>query len=217
MKRRWICIVWMTLLGGCASGGDYKQYVDAQMEAIRQHQAQARPLVSIKAAPGQQITGLESIEINVPGQAPTIQQARGNEWAPVVGQAIGTIGIVGGIVAGGRAAIGIANAVGNAAKTPQANVSTVNTMSGTGVMGSGSYGTANTASTANSIGGSGAMGAGASFAAPTTTTTTNTTTTNTTTDDHAVTTTNSHNPVDNHAINAAPSDSHDLTCTTGPC
>ena len=198
------------VLGACASGGDYKQYVDAQMEAIRQHQAQAKPLVSIKAQAGQTISGLESIEINVPGQAPLIQQARGNEWAPVIGQAIGALGIVGGIVAGGHAAVGIANAVGNAARVPQANVITTTStaLGGSGVIGNGSYSTSisnQATTTTQSVGGAGVIGSG-SFSQPTTT------------DNHAVT--NSNNPTtDNHAVDNHAVDTHATTqtCATGPC
>ncbi len=117
-------------LVGCAST-DYNAYLAAQSEANRQALEAQKPLIRITAQPGQQITGLASVEVYAPQQAPVIQQAKPNEWASVVGQALGVFGTVGGIVAAGNAAVNLSKSVGNAAsvgyqhiQTPQANVTT---------------------------------------------------------------------------------------------
>jgi hypothetical protein len=101
-------------LVGCASG-DYRQYVAAQNAAVAQAYANQRPLFKLTAQPGQAITGVASIEVNLPVQAPTLQQARPNEWAGVLGSGINVAGAVLGIKYAGDAATNLATAVGGAA------------------------------------------------------------------------------------------------------
>lgn len=157
-------------LVGCANT-DYTKYLDAQAEFARANPA--RPLLVIEAHEGQQITGLKRLEINTPqvGQgAANIQAPQPNQWLGIVGQALGIVGTVGGVVAGGKAAQGLARAVGDAATvgyshvqaptvvvpptvTPQANVT--NTLSGSGVMGGGVYSAPVTTTT---LSGTGAIG-----------------------------------------------------------
>jgi hypothetical protein len=121
-------------LTGCSTTGDYSTYVAAQAEANRQAFAEQKPLVRLTAQPGQAITGLAGLEVYMPGTAPTIQQARPNEWAGVVGQGLSVVGAVLGIKYAGEAAIGLANSVGNAGtagyahvQAPAANVTTTTT------------------------------------------------------------------------------------------
>ena len=135
MKR--LMLLPLVLLAGCASG-DYERYVSAQSEANRQAMEGQRPLLRLTAQPGQPITGLASVEVYAPTQAPVIQQSRPNEWAAVVGQGIGVIGTVAGIKAAGDAAIGLADSVGKSSmagypyiQTPQANVTTTTTNTST--------------------------------------------------------------------------------------
>lgn len=60
-----MAVVAITTLAGCASGGDYKQYLEAQQAMA----AKARPLLVIEAQPGQTITGLSRLEVNAPAQS----------------------------------------------------------------------------------------------------------------------------------------------------
>ncbi len=120
------------LIGGCAASPDYNTYVAAQARANADHIQ--KPLLILEGHNGQPITGLARVEVNMPTQAPVIQQARENEWARVVGQAIGVVGVVGGVMATGKAMSGVAEAVGQSSsvgyqyiQTPQANVTTTNT------------------------------------------------------------------------------------------
>lgn len=112
-------------LSGCAASPDYNTYVRAQSDANAAHVQ--KPLLVLEAHDGQPITGLARVEVNMPTQAPVIQQARPNEWAAVVSQGLGILGAVGGVVATGKAMEGVANAVigGQAPMTP--NITTTNT------------------------------------------------------------------------------------------
>lgn len=123
-----IAIICAAALTGCASQ-DYTRYVAAQSEANRLHVETQKPLVRITAQPGMAITGLAGLEVYMPGAAPIIQQQRPNEWVGVVSQAIGVVGAVGGIYAGGKAAEGLLNAASNFVP-PNANVSTVTNTTG---------------------------------------------------------------------------------------
>ena len=67
-------------------------------------------MLRITAQPGQPITGLASIEVYGPGMS--IQQEKDNEWARVVSSGLQVVGVVGGIVAAGRASEDLVNAVG---------------------------------------------------------------------------------------------------------
>ena len=128
----------MLMLAGCASSGDYKQYVAAQQEANRLATDAQKPLVRLTAQPGQAITGLASLEVYTPTAAPVIQQARPNEWVGVLGQGLGIIGTVASLKVSGDAAIGLADSVGkwstagySSVQAPAANVSTVTTTTST--------------------------------------------------------------------------------------
>ena len=142
------------VIAGCASSPDYDSYLKAQTEANRQAQESQKPLVRLTAQPGQQITGLQSLEVFAPTSMPVIQQARPNEWAAVVGQGLGVLGTVGSIYYGGKAAASLASEVRQAGTAGYAHIqapgaitttststTTTNTMSGTGVLGSGTYST----------------------------------------------------------------------------
>ena len=128
-----ISLACVVSLVGCASTQEYSQYVAAQQEANRLHVDTQKPLVRITAQPGMSVTGLSGLEVWMPGTAPVIQQARPNEWAGVVGQAIGVVGTIGGVYVGGKAA---ASLLDSAAKfvQPNANVSTVTTTNTTGAV-----------------------------------------------------------------------------------
>lgn len=118
-----IAIICAAALTGCASQ-DYTRYVAAQSEANRLHVETQKPLVRITAQPGMSITGLAGLEVYMPGAAPVIQQSRPSEWAGVTSQALGVVGAVGGIYAGGKAAEGLLNSASKFIQ-PNANVSTV--------------------------------------------------------------------------------------------
>ena len=125
-------------IAGCATSGDYRQYVAAQAEANKLAADTQKPLVRITAQPGQAITGLASLEVYTPTAAPVIQQARPNEWVGVLGQGLGIIGTVASLKVSGDAAIGLADSVGkwsaagySSVQAPAANVSTVATTTST--------------------------------------------------------------------------------------
>ena len=146
MMRFLSIAVAVVLLAGCAGGGDYTRYLEAQERIAAQQQA--RPLIVLEAHEGQQITGLKRLEVNAPpgvgqGVASLAPPPR-SEWAAVLTQGLGVLGTVGGVLAGGRAAEGLARAVGSAStagyshiQAPAANVSTTTTqtLSGTGALG----------------------------------------------------------------------------------
>lgn len=152
-----ILMVIAVLASGCASTSDYSQYVTAQQDANRQALEGQKPLVRLTAQPGQAITGLASLEVYAPIQAPVIQQSRPNEWAAVVSQGLGVLGTVGGIVAAGNAASDLATSVGMAStagypyiQTPQANVTTSNVKT-TSVTDSGNTATQSTTGSYNPV------------------------------------------------------------------
>lgn len=143
--NKYLFLVLVLLVTGCASDKEYAAYIAAQQEANRQAAAEQKPLVRLTAQPGQTITGLQSLEVYTPTSAPVIQQARGNEWASVVNTGLAITGTVVGIHAGGIAAARLADSVGRAGTAGYAHVQapgavTTNTMTNsTGVIGSGSY------------------------------------------------------------------------------
>lgn len=187
-----ICAALALLLTACG-GNDYAKYLDAQAEFARTNPP--RPLIVLEAHEGQQISGLKRLEVNAPagvGQGgASIAPPPRNEWVGLASQALGIVGTVGGVVAGGRAAEGLARAVGEAAtagyahiQAPAANVTTTTTtLSGTGVLGAGSYSAPVTTTT---LSGTGAIGGNYT---PTTTTTT---------DNHSVN--SSYNPVTTYPV-----------------
>lgn len=134
-------------LTACASDKDYQTYIAAQQHANTQAAADQKPLVRLTAQPGQNITGLASLEVFTPQAAPVIQQARPNEWVGVINTGLAVTGTVLGIHAGGIAAGRLADSVGRAGtagyqhvQAPGAVTNTTNTMTGsTGTLGSGSY------------------------------------------------------------------------------
>lgn len=135
-------IAW--ILGGCAASPDYTNYLTAQTNANMNHVQ--KPLLVLEGHNGQPITGLARVEVNMPTQAPVIQQARPNEWAGVASQALGVVGVIGGVMATGKAMSGVAEAVGQSStvgyqyvQTPQANVTTTTTTTTTDNSISGSY------------------------------------------------------------------------------
>lgn len=114
MKTLLLIITAALALSGCATDGNYREYLAAQADANRQAAAEQKPLVRLTAQPGQSITGLQSLEVYTPTAASVIQQSRPNEWAAVAGQALGVVGTVAGIRAAGQAAVGLADSVGRA-------------------------------------------------------------------------------------------------------
>jgi hypothetical protein len=138
--KRLATIILLARVSGCAST-DYESYLKAQSDAQAGAMAAQKPLVRIVARPGEAITGLSSIEVYTPVQAPVIQQARASEWAGVLGNAVNVLGVVAGIKYSGEAASNLAREVGGAAnhgyqfvQSPQANQTV-----GNGILGSGFY------------------------------------------------------------------------------
>jgi hypothetical protein len=108
MKR---ILIILPFLAACATSSEYTAYLQAQQEANRQAAETQKPLVRLTAQPGQQITGLQSLEVYTPTAAPVIQQQRPNEWAAVVQSGLGVVGTLGGVALGGKAAIGMAREI----------------------------------------------------------------------------------------------------------
>lgn len=126
MMRRLVCwaevmlviaafLLLATLVAGCANTEGYRAYLSAQAQASAAALKAQKPLVRITAQPGQPITGLASIEVFGPANLPSIQQERPNEWAAVAQSGIQVLGLVGGVVAAGRAAENLAGSVGKSA------------------------------------------------------------------------------------------------------
>lgn len=110
------------LLAGCATSE--RREAD-QIEAIRLHYANQRPLVRIEALPGQTITGLASIEINAPSAAPILPPEQPHPVWQTINSLLPFIATIGVANAVGRASIGVANSVG--AVRGSSNVTTTNT------------------------------------------------------------------------------------------
>ena len=111
MFKKVISIISVLLLTACATGPEYNQYLQAQSEANKQAVEHQKPLVRLVAQPGMAITGLHSLEVYTPSQAPVIQQARPSEWAAVAQTGLSTLATLGGIKLGGDAVIGLASQV----------------------------------------------------------------------------------------------------------
>ena len=111
---RIILMMLALVLAGCAST-DFRDYLTAQHAANELAMKEQKPLFRLTAQDGQSITGLKSIEVFTPQAPAQIQQARPNEWAGVLNNAISVAGGVGQVIATGRAAVGIADSVGKAA------------------------------------------------------------------------------------------------------
>ncbi|MFH1061104.1 MAG: hypothetical protein V1797_20775 [Pseudomonadota bacterium] len=102
---------------GCASSEEKNAYLNAQLEALKLQ----KPLLYLKAKPGEQITlgGLEELAVYQPlgaGGGSLIRQHQ-NEWAPVAREGLGIIGTVGGIYYGGQVAVQLADSIGRTAGT----------------------------------------------------------------------------------------------------
>lgn len=175
-------------LAGCA-GADYQRYLEAQTELIKAGQ---KPILVIKAQPGQQISGLESIEVNAPpsgGAGVANLQPPRNEWANIVRDiGVSAIGGYSGVATTGLIVGGVKSLGDNIERSGTAGYSHIQ-----------APGSVSTSTTTNTVSGTGAIGGGY-IATPSTTTTSATTTTNTT-DSHAVN--GSNNPVTNPVV-AAP-------------
>ena len=187
------------LISGCATTSkidpNYKAYLDAQQANSAVHKQEIQ-LVRIKAKEGQTITlgGVDEFTVSMPApaSAPVQQQVQQpSQWAGVVGQGLSVVGTVLGIKYAGQAAVNLSNSVGSAAnhgyefvQAPAANVTTTSTISGSGVIGSGTYNASPV--TTNTISGSGVLGSGTYNANPTITTTTTTSSNNPVTNTGAV-------------------------------
>lgn len=101
-----------TFVTGCATTESYSKYLAAQAQATQAAIKAQKPLLKITAQSGQAITGLSSIEVYGQAAMPTFQQERPSEWAAVAQSGLQVLGVVGGVIAGGRAAEDLANAVG---------------------------------------------------------------------------------------------------------
>lgn len=112
---RYLLMMLAVVLAGCGTTRDFRDYLTAQHSVTELSIKEQKPLVRIEAQPGQQITGLAKIEVYAPQAIPQIQQARPNEWAAVANNAIDKLGGVGQVIATGRAVVGIADVVGDAA------------------------------------------------------------------------------------------------------
>lgn len=95
-------------LAGCSSKEEVLAYYQAQLEAIK---AQP-PIVKLKAQPGQQITGLESLEVYAPQPGGgRVAQHEDPGWK-ALGQGIGAAAAVGGAYVALDGANKIAGTVG---------------------------------------------------------------------------------------------------------
>ena len=138
MKQLLTIIIALSLTACGSLGGsklppdaDYASYLAAR-EADAANHKQSIELVKIEAQPGQQISvsGLKSVSVSMPAPpAPGVQQkeTRPSEWASVASTGLNVLGTVLGIKFTGQAAVGLANAVGNAATGSRANVTTTTT------------------------------------------------------------------------------------------
>lgn len=112
----WLMLALTALLAaGCASTEEKNAYLNAQLEALKLQ----KPLLYLKAKPGEQITlgGLEELAVYQPlgaGGGSLIRQHQ-NEWAPVAREGLGIIGTVGGIYYGGQVAVQLADSIGRSA------------------------------------------------------------------------------------------------------
>lgn len=111
LKRFSFILASLVVLAGCSTSGDYKEYITAQAEANQRAMDGQKPLVKLVAQPGMAITGLHSLEVYTPIQAPVVQQARPSEWAGVVQSGFSVLGMLGGIKLGGDALIGLSSQV----------------------------------------------------------------------------------------------------------
>lgn len=169
----------VAFMAGCA-GADYQKYLEAQTELIKAGQ---KPILVIKAQPGQQISGLDSIEVNAPSGGPGVAslQPPRSEWAGVVRDVgVAALGAASGVATTGLIVGGV-KSLGN-------NIEHGSTAGYPHVQAPGAVST-----TTNTVSGTGAIGGGY--------TTTTTSTTSTTTDNHAIT--GSNNPV-THPVVATP-------------
>jgi len=110
MKKLVALLILAALVGlaGCSSKEEVMAYYQAQLEAIK---AQP-PIVKLKAQPGQQITGLESLEVYAPqASGGRVAQHEDPGWK-VLGQGVGAAAAVGGAYVALDGANKIAGTVG---------------------------------------------------------------------------------------------------------
>ncbi|WP_374353734.1 hypothetical protein [Chitinimonas sp.] len=130
-----VVLLLVLTLTGCASHApdpNYAAYLAAQTKLASLEQ---KPLVEIKALPGQTISGLAGVTVYAPqGGAPASQiaapAAQADPWAGVASAALGVLGSVGSNAIMGKAAVGIAGALRDAGtagyryvQAPASNVS----------------------------------------------------------------------------------------------
>lgn len=114
----WLILATAALAAGCATAEEKQAYLSAQLDALKLQ----RPLLRLKAKPGEQITltGVEELSVYQPlggaGGAGLIRQHQ-SEWAPVAREGLGIIGTVGGIYYGGQVAVKLADSIGRSAGT----------------------------------------------------------------------------------------------------
>jgi len=170
MKRLLSLTVFAAALTGCASTAHQNATVAHYEGQAALDKAEARltetPLLDLQMSDDGR---LKSLTVGRQGSTRTATAAPVDPSLQVWGKALDGLTTVGAIVAGGNAAKGLATAVGTAAGqgykyiqapvvTPQANISTptTTTLSGTGVLGSGSY----SAPVTTTLSGAGVIGPG---------------------------------------------------------
>ncbi|WP_449246448.1 hypothetical protein [Desulfarculus baarsii] len=101
------------LLAGCASFEEKQAYYNANVEMAKAQ----RPLLLLRAKPGEQITlaGVEELAVYAPGGGGVAQYR--DESIAAAKDAAGLIGTVAGIYFGGEAAVALVDAVGRHAGT----------------------------------------------------------------------------------------------------
>ncbi|MFZ5586956.1 MAG: hypothetical protein ACOZHQ_13630 [Thermodesulfobacteriota bacterium] len=113
----WLILAMLAMpAAGCASAEEKNAYLNAQLEALKLQ----KPILLLKARPGEQITlaGVEELSVHQPlggaGGAGLIRQHQ-SEWAPVAREGLGLIATVGGIYYGGQVAVQLADSIGRSA------------------------------------------------------------------------------------------------------
>ena len=119
MKR--VVILLALGLAGCAN----MEHQADQLEAIKLHYAAQKPLIRIEALPGQQITGLASIEINVPQPAPIIPQPQPHPAWQTLNNLLPFVATVFTMRESSRVMIGVAGVLNRASSDTTTNTKTI--------------------------------------------------------------------------------------------
>ncbi len=100
-------------LAGCAGDSDKQAYLNAQISALEKQ----KPLWELEAQEGQNIElkGVKKIAVYAQGGGAGQIRALSSDWAPVVREGLGLLGMVGGIYFGGEQAVKLVEAVGKSA------------------------------------------------------------------------------------------------------